>query len=64
MSFIIPIPFLLAGIMSLTSEPFNEAGIDNMTIAIIMFIGYGIGVFMAICNYARGGMILENLEDG
>lgn len=62
MAFIIPLPFLLAGILSLTSEPFNKGGIDNLTISIIMFIGYGLGVFIALANYVRGGMILEEFN--
>ena len=57
MAFILPIPFLISGIYSLSLEQFNYSGIDNLTITVIMFIGYGIGVFMALYNYDRAGRI-------
>ena len=65
MAFIIPIPFLISGIYSLSLEQFNYSGIDNLTIAVIMFIGYGVGVFLALMNYDRAGMLdKETLEGG
>lgn len=57
MSLISPIPFLIAGMFTIGSESFNYNGIDNLTIAVIMFIGYGLGVFIALYNYDRAEML-------
>jgi len=63
MAFIIPSPFLIAGLFSLNLEQFNYSGIDNLTIAVIMFIGYGLGVFLALMNYDKAGMLSKESKE-
>jgi len=51
MPFILPLPMLLAGIVSLTFESFIVSGITNLTIAVMFLIGYIMCVVIAFTNY-------------